>query len=87
MIAASSVLNSQNITAGVGSVGVPSSNQNSVSIGPMSGASDMTNDKKLIETISGGGGEAAKKSVLAQAEDFLMKYLDVKVIDLSEGTL
>jgi filamentous hemagglutinin family protein len=87
MIAASSVLNSQNITAGVGSVGVPSSNQNSVSIGPMSGASDMTNDKKMIETISGGGGEAAKKSVLAQAEDFLMKYLDVKVVDLTEGTL
>lgn len=87
MIAASSVLNSQNISAGVGSVGVPTSNQNSVSIGPMSGATDMTNDKKLIETISGGGGEAAKKSVLAQAEDFLMKYLDVKVIDLTEGTL
>jgi filamentous hemagglutinin family protein len=87
LIAASTVLNSQNITAGAGSVGVPTSNANTVSIGPMSGASDITSDKKMIETISGGGAEAAKKSVLAQAEDFLMQYLDVKVIDLTEGTL
>ena len=86
-IDAGKVLNSQNIVASVGSIGVPSSSQNTVSIGPMTGATDMTNDKKLIETISGGGGEAAKKTALAQAEDFLMKYLDIKVIDLSEGTL
>ncbi len=79
--------NSQNIVAGAGSVGVPSSNQNTISIGPMTGATDMTNDKKMIETISGGGAEAGKKTVLAEAEDFLMKYLDVKVIDLTEGSL
>jgi hypothetical protein len=41
----------------------------------------------MIESISGGGAEAAKKSALADAEDFLMKYLDVKVIDLSDGPL
>ncbi|HCE67621.1 MAG: hypothetical protein A2X82_01505 [Geobacteraceae bacterium GWC2_55_20] len=86
MIAASAVLNSQNIGFSAGSVGVPASNQNTVSIGPMTGATDITNDKRLIETISGGG-EAARKTMLAEAEDFLMKYLDVKVIDLSEETL
>jgi len=86
MIAASAVLNSQNIGFSAGSVGVPASNQNTVSIGPMTGATDITSDKKLIETISGGG-EAARKTMLAEAEDFLMKYLDVKVIDLSEETL
>jgi hypothetical protein len=80
------VLNAANIAGGAGSVGVPTSSQNTVSIGPMTGATDMTNDKKMIETISGGG-ESAKKTALAQAEDFLMKYLDVKVIDLSEGAL
>lgn len=86
LIAASTVLNSQNITAGAGSVGVPASNQSSISIGPMTGATDVTSDKKMIETISGGGG-SAKNTVLAEAEDFLMKYLDVKVVDLANGTL
>jgi filamentous hemagglutinin family protein len=86
-LAASAVLNSQNISFSVGSVGVPVSNQNSVSIGPMTGATDMAATSKMIETMSGGGADAAKKSTLAEAEDFLMKYLDVKVIDLSEGTL
>jgi hypothetical protein len=86
VLSASTVLNSQNITAGAGSVGVPASSQNTISIGSMSGATDLASDKKMIETISGGG-ESARKTALAQAEDFLMKYLDVKVIDLSEGTL
>jgi filamentous hemagglutinin family protein len=84
---AGKVLNSQNIVSSAGSVGVPTSSQNTVSIGPMTGATDMTNDKKMIETISGGGSDAAKKTVLAEAEAFLMKYLDVKVVDLTEGTL
>jgi len=85
-LVANAFSNSQNIVAGAGSVGVPVSNQNTISIGPMTGATDMTSDKKMIETISGGA-ESSKKSALTEAEDFLMKYLDVKVIELGEGSL
>ncbi|NVN90572.1 MAG: filamentous hemagglutinin family protein [Desulfuromonadales bacterium] len=87
LIAASTVLNSQNITAGIGSVGVPSSSQNTVTIAPISGTSDITSDKKMIESISNSVAATEKKAALTESEDYVMKYLDVKIIDLSNDPI
>jgi hypothetical protein len=84
MVAANVVLNAINIGSSVGSIGVPSASQNTISIGPISGTSDMTSDKKMIETISNSIAASEKKTALAESEDYVMKYLDVKVLDLSD---
>ena len=86
-VTANAVLNSINFVFSGASVGVPSSSGDSVNIGAMSGTSDITSDKNMIETIANSIAAADKKSTLAQSDDFIMKYLDVKILDLSNEQL
>jgi len=81
-LAATEFVNVKNISGGAGSVGVPLSSDNSVSLGAMAGNSNLTDSSKMIETASTGGlSKDATKQKLTQApDDFLSKYLDVKVI-------
>jgi len=81
VLGATEVLNSQNITAGVGSVGVPSSSGSSVSIVSFSGTSGLADSSKMIEQTAGvGAARDALKSTTQVLDDFMSKFLDVKVI-------
>jgi hypothetical protein len=81
ILGATEVLNSQNIIAGVGSVGVPASNSSSVSIGALSGASGLADSTKMIEQTSGAGAARdALKNTTQVLDDFMSKFLDIKVI-------
>lgn len=79
-LAATEVVNVKNIVGGAGSVGVPVSTDNSVSLGALGGNSSLTESSKMMETASTGGlSKESAQNKLAQAEDFLSKYLDVRV--------
>jgi hypothetical protein len=82
VLGATQVLNANNISFSAGSVGVPTSSGNSVSLGSLSGTSNVTDSSKMIETASSGGlsKESAQNRMSQAADDFLSKYLDVKVI-------
>jgi len=81
VLGATEVLNSQNITAGIGSVGVPASSGSSVSIGSLSGSSGLADSSKMIEQTAGvGAARDALKSTTQVLDDFMAKFLDVKVI-------
>jgi filamentous hemagglutinin family protein len=88
-LAATEVLNVKNISGGSGSVGVPIANENSVSLGSLAGNSSMTDSSKMIETASTGGTskESAKQKLTQAADDFLSKYLDVKVLGFDMETI
>jgi hypothetical protein len=81
-LAATEVLNVKNISGGSGSVGVPVSSENSVSLGSLAGTSTLADNSKMIETASTGGTskDSAKQKLTQAADDFLAKFLDVKVI-------
>jgi hypothetical protein len=87
-IGATQVLNAQNISFSAGSVGVPSQSS-TVSLGSLAGNSSMTDSSKMIETASSGGmsKESAKQKLTQAADDFLSKYLDVKVLGFDMETI
>jgi filamentous hemagglutinin family protein len=62
--------------------GLPPSADSSVSLGALGGNSNMTDSSKMIETATTGGTskESAKQKLAQAADDFLSKYLDVKVV-------
>jgi hypothetical protein len=81
VLGAVEVLNAQNISATAGSVGVPSSSAASIGIGSLSGTSGLADSSKLIEQTSGAGAARdALKSTTQVLDDFMSKFLDVKVI-------
>jgi filamentous hemagglutinin len=85
ILGATQVLNSQNISFSAGSVGVPSSSASSIGIGALSGSSGLADSSKLIEQSTGTG--AAKdtlKNSTQVLDDFMSKFLDVKVISFDE---
>ncbi|MGD0842799.1 MAG: filamentous hemagglutinin family protein [Geobacteraceae bacterium] len=78
---ATEVLNAKNISFSVGSVGVPSGSGNSVNLGSLAGAGSVAETSKMVAQASALGGA---KDSLAQSnvvDQFLSKFLDVKVID------
>jgi hypothetical protein len=81
-LAATQVLNVKNIVGGAGSVGVPLSSDSSVSLNALGGNSNLTDNSKMIESASAGGlSKTSAQTKLAQVtDDFLSKYLDVRVI-------
>jgi hypothetical protein len=88
-LAATEVLNVKNIIGGAGSVGVPVASENSVSLGALAGNSNLTDSSKMVETASAGGlsKESAKQKLSQAADDFLSKFLDVKVLSFDMDTL
>lgn len=88
-LGATQVLNTKNISFSAGSVGVPSGTDSSVSLGALGGNSSMTDSSKMIETASSGGGtkDSAKQKLAQAADDFLSKFLDVRVIGFDLDTL
>jgi hypothetical protein len=87
-LGATQVLNAKNISFSGGSVGVPASSEGSVSLGALAGNSNMTDSSKMIETASSGGvsKDAAKQKMAQTVDDFLSKFLDVKVIGFDAET-
>jgi hypothetical protein len=80
ILGATEVLNSQNISFSAGSVGVPTP-QSSVSLSSLAGAGSVADTGKMVAQASALGGA---KDSLAQSnvvDQFLSKFLDVKVID------
>jgi hypothetical protein len=89
ILGATAVLNVQNISFGVGSVGVPVQTQ-SVNLGALSGSSSLTPKTTVSEDV---GSPVARGRSVAEAtqaiEEIVMKWLDVKVVDydLSRGAV
>ena len=78
---ATEVLNAKNISFSVGSVGVPSGSGTSVNLGALAGAGSVAETSKMVAQASALGGA---KDSLAQSnavDQFLSKFLEVKVID------
>ena len=89
ILGATEVLNAQNIAFSVGSVGVPAANSSSFSVGSLSGSSGLADTSKMIEQTSGAGAARdALKSTTQVLDEFMSKFLDIKVIsfDEDEGT-
>jgi hypothetical protein len=88
-LAATEVLNVKNIIGGAGSVGVPVSTENSVSLGALAGNSNLTDSSKMIESATTGSlsKESAKQKLTQAADDFLSKFLDVKVLGFDLDTI
>jgi hypothetical protein len=82
VLGATEVLNSQNIAFTAGSVGVPSASASSVSIGSLTGTSGLSDSTKMIEqAATSGAARDALKSSSQAVDEFMSKFLDVKVID------
>ena len=83
------MLNSKNISFSAGSVGVPTSGDSSVSLGSLAGNSNLADSSKLIETASTGGSskDGTKQKLTQAADDFLSKFLDVKVLSFDMDTI
>ncbi len=80
IVGATQILNAQNMVFTAGSVGVPTSNTG-VSLGALTGAGSVAETGKMLAESSALGGA---KDSLAQSnvvDQFLSKFLDVKVID------
>jgi len=81
-LAALEVLNSHNIVSfSGGSVGIPSGSDASAGLGSLSGSGGLTESNRMIEQVSGAG--AARDSVKTATQvmdDFMAKFLDVRVI-------
>jgi len=72
-------VNVQNISSSFGSVGVPAST--SISVGGFTGNSNLTESSKLIDQTSGiGSARDALRSSPQAMDDFMSRFLDVKVI-------
>ena len=85
ILGATEVLNSQNISAAAGSVGVPSSSEGAIGIGALSGTSGLADSSKMIEQTTGAGAARdALKNTTQVLDDFMSKFLDVKVISFDE---
>ncbi len=87
-LAATEVLNSKNITASAGSVGVSAGADSSVSIGALAGAGSVTDSSKMIEQTSGtGSAKDAVKTTTQVMDDFMSKFLDIKVLNFDLDSL
>ena len=88
-LGATQVVNAKNISFSAGSVGVPTSSDSSVSLGSLAGNSNLADSSKMIETASAGGAskDGSKQKLTQAADDFLSKYLDVKVLGFDMDTI
>jgi hypothetical protein len=83
VLAATAVLHADHISAYAGgSVGVPLSSDAGVNIGAFSGASTLPENSKMLEESSALGSAQSRYDPTAagQVDDFIAKFLDVKVI-------
>jgi filamentous hemagglutinin len=85
VLGATQVLNSQNISFSAGSVGVPAASEGTVSIGALGGSSALSASGNAIEQNSAVNQAAAKYAPSTDlADDFIAKWLDVKVLSFDE---
>jgi filamentous hemagglutinin len=85
VLGAEQVLNAQNISFSAGSVGVPATSEGTVSIGALGGTSALAAGNSALEQNSAVS-QALAKNLLATdlADDFIAKWLDVKVLSFDE---
>jgi filamentous hemagglutinin len=87
VLGATEVLNAKNISFSVGSVGVPSANEASVSIGALAGTGNVTDTGKMVGEASALGGTKDKLTQqTTMVDDFLSKFLDVRVISFDSDS-
>lgn len=81
------ISNAGNIVASAGTVGGPASADSGVSLGALAGAGGLADSGKMIEqTASFGAGKDKSAATGNQAvEDFVAKWLDVKVISFDSS--
>ncbi len=80
VLAATQVLNVNNISFTAGSVGVPSTASATTSIGTLSGSGSVAQNSQMLSNASGiGAAGAANASQMI--DDIMTQWLDVKVID------
>jgi filamentous hemagglutinin family protein len=81
-LAATQVLNVKSISGGNGSSGFSAAGDSSVSLGALGGNSNLTDSSRMAETATTGSlsRENAQNKMAQAADDFLSKYLDVRVI-------
>jgi hypothetical protein len=82
ILGATEIVNAQNISFSVGSVGVPVASTGAVGIGALAGVSSLTEVGKMTEQAAGMAGSRAEAAQQAAklSEDLVAKWLDVKVI-------
>jgi filamentous hemagglutinin family protein len=84
VLGATKVLNSQNISFSAGSVGVPTS-EGTVSIGSLGGTGAMSAASSAMEQSAAVSQAASKPAPVSNlVEDFIAKWLDVKVLSFDE---
>jgi hypothetical protein len=81
VLGATEVLNAQNISFSAGSVGVPSGVGPGVSLGSLAGAGSVAETSKMVAQSSALGGANDSLAQSNVVDQFLSKFLDVKVID------
>ena len=87
ILGATQVLNAQNISFSAGSVGVPAAATSSVSLGSLAGAGSVAETGKMVAQSSSLGANDQLTQQTNLVDQFLSKFLDVKVInfDTDEG--
>lgn len=88
ILAATQVINVQNIEVGGASVGVPDASASAGSLGALAGAGTVTETSKIAEEQAGLGGakERFSKYVADLADTLVPKWLAVEVIGFGEET-
>lgn len=86
-LGATQVLNAGNISFSAGSVGVPAADS-AVSIGALAGTGALAETGKMIEQTASLGSTGGRTGMAAAAigEDFVTRWLDVKVISFDSGS-
>jgi hypothetical protein len=79
ILAALQVVNSQNILASTGSVGVPVASDGAAGLGALAGSTAAMQSNQQMNQASGIGAQTPDASQMI--EDILTRWLDVKVID------
>lgn len=89
VLGATQVLNAQNISFSAGSVGVPAAATSSVSLGSLAGAGSVAETGKMVAQASSLGANDQLTQQTNLVDQFLSKFLDVKVInfDTDEGNV
>lgn len=84
VLGATQVLNVQNISFTVGSVGMPTTSEANIGISAMSGVSSLTDQNKMLEQVSGMASAKDQLAKNAGMGEQSMGWLDVKVISYDE---
>ncbi|NLI81626.1 MAG: filamentous hemagglutinin family protein [Deltaproteobacteria bacterium] len=85
VLGATEVLNAQNISFSVGSVGVPSSSEGSAGLGALGGVSNVTQEMKTQDISSVAATNTKEQTQGQMGEQFVAAWLDVRVVSWVEN--